>query len=70
MLRNFNKAINASRFTRPNNILLAHCQPPVYLATSNEPSIEHVNTIKAFFRTLGKLQNHKDHATYKTLVLK
>lgn len=70
MLRNFNKAINANRFTRPNNILLAYCKPPVYLASSNEPSIEHLNTIKAFFRTLSKLENHKENATYKNLVQK
>lgn len=70
MFRSFNKAINASRFTSPNNILLARGRPVVYLSASNEPGVEHVNTIKALFRTISKLETHRENNTYKTLVEK
>lgn len=70
MFRSFNKAVSAGRFTSPNNILLARGRPAVYLSVSNEPSIEHVNGIKAVFRTISKLESHRENNTYKTLVEK
>lgn len=53
--RNFNKTICASRLTKPNNLLLSYCGTPVYLCTSREPSVEHLNTAKSLFKTISKL---------------
>lgn len=62
--RSFNKTLCASRFTKPNNILLTHCGAPVYLCPSREPSIDHLNTLKSLFKIINKLESHSKNANY------
>lgn len=56
--KNFNKTICSSVFTKPNNYLLQHCRTPITLCVSSDPSIEHLHSVKALFRTISKLESH------------
>jgi hypothetical protein len=68
LFRQFNKTICATRFTKPNNILLARSNTPVYLCASREPSIDHLNTIKTLLNTIDRLQSHAANPSYKSFV--
>lgn len=68
--KNFATTVNSARFSAPNNILLnkvwgAH----VLLVRSNEPVVDHINTLKALHRTLNKIKAHEE-GNYKPLVSK
>lgn len=68
-LNRASKLVSASRFTRPNNILVRHCRAPLALVTLDEPSIDHLNTLKAFLKTINRLEQHTSHPQYSDLVL-
>lgn len=66
--RQFNKTICATRFTKPNNLLLAGSTTPVYLCESNEPSIDHLNSIKSLLNTIRRLERHASDSNYQTYI--
>lgn len=66
--RKFNKTICATRFTKPNNLILQHSCPPVYLCTAREPTIDHLNSVKSLLKTINRLEGHKNNTGYQAYV--
>ena len=66
--KNFSKTLCSSRLTRPNNIILAsQTGPAVLLVRENEPSVDHINSLKALHNTINKLSQHTS-GNYSKLV--
>ena len=61
--RNFNKVISASKLGKPNNLLFQPCNSPIYICTSTEPSIDHLNTLKALHSTIKKIDQYSSITT-------
>ena len=68
--RNFNKVINASQLTKPNNMIFRSCNIPVHICTSTEPSIDHLNTLKALHSTINKINSYSTGSVLKEAITK
>lgn len=66
--RNLDKVVPSSLFTRPNALYLQSRFRPVYLASSNEPSIEHLHSVRALLKTIRTIRRHAHEANYEKLV--
>ena len=66
--KNFGKTICSSRLSAPNNfVLTGHGRLATRLCTSDDPTLDHLNTLKALHMTIHKLSAHTN-GNYGTLV--
>ena len=58
--RNFSNTVCSQLLARPNNILLRPCNLPKLLVESNEPSLNHLHTVKALLSTITTLKGYEE----------